>query len=107
MSRALAVFSLLVTFLPTAMPQTRTDLPVALRKALEAGPRLRYTGKRRVEFRRDGKTEAYTEIVTRDGNKMRIEFPAGSTYTGQVIVETKGVRKHFFPDKNEIHVSPA
>lgn len=106
MSRALAVLCLLATTVPFAVSQTRTDLPVALRKALEAGPRLRYTGKRHVEFRREGKAESYTEFVTRDGNKMRIDFPAGSTYTGQVIVETKGERRHFFPDKNEIQISP-
>jgi outer membrane lipoprotein-sorting protein len=110
MIKAVAVLALLVCALPGALAQhspTRSDLPVALRKAIEVGNRLTYVGKRRVEFRKEGKLEAFTELVTRDGNRMRIEFPAGSSYSGQVIVETKGERRHYFPDRNEIQVSPA
>ena len=80
--------------------------PWILRKAIEVAPKLTYVGSRTVEFRREGKTERYTEIVTKDGDNLRIEFPSGSKYVGQIIVEGKDERRHFFPDKNEIQILP-
>jgi negative regulator of sigma E activity len=59
-----------------------------------------------IEFRRQGQPVRYSEIVTRDGPNTRIEFPDGSLYEGQIIVETAKERRHYFPDKNEIRVLP-
>jgi negative regulator of sigma E activity len=91
---------------PAKLVKKQAELPAALRKALEAGPKLRYVGTRVIEFRRQGQTERYTEIVTRDGGFTRIEFPEDSKYHGQIIVETPKERRHFFPDKNEIRILP-
>ncbi|CAN5415228.1 hypothetical protein BH11ARM1_BH11ARM1_04470 [soil metagenome] len=82
------------------------NTPWVLRKAIDVASKLRYVGSRTVEFRKDGKTERYTELVTKDGDNLRIEFPSGSKYAGQIIVEGKDERRHFFPDKNEIHILP-
>jgi hypothetical protein len=49
----------------------------------------------------------HTEYITRDGWKLRIEFPGESKYSGQVIVETPTERRHFNAKKNEIHITPA
>ncbi|HSI73131.1 MAG TPA: sigma-E factor regulatory protein RseB domain-containing protein [Fimbriimonas sp.] len=84
----------------------QAQVPPVLKRALEAGPKLRYIGTRVIEFRKQGQTERYSEIVTREGGFTRIEFPEGSKYQGQIIVETPRERRHFFPDKNEIRILP-
>jgi len=43
----------------------------------------------------------------RDGERTRIEFPSGSAYDGQVIVEDAAERRHYLPDQNTIRVLPA
>ncbi|AIE86954.1 LolA family protein [Fimbriimonas ginsengisoli] len=80
--------------------------PPILRKAISASENLRYIGTRTVEFRRNGDTKQHTETITREGRRLRIDFPEGSPLAGQVIVENGFERRHYFPEKNEIHVSP-
>lgn len=82
------------------------NLPPILLKAMAASGKLRYTGTRVVEFRKGPDTVRHEEYLIRDGAKLRIEFPDTSPFAGQVIVEDGVVRRHFFPDKNEIHVLP-
>lgn len=85
----------------------RTDLPPIMRRAIEAFPKLRYTGTRILEFRQGPDRVRHTEQVIRDGERSRVEFPPGSPFTGQIIVEVRGKRMHFFPDRKEIQVMPA
>lgn len=82
------------------------EVPDLLRKALESSPRHRYSGTRVVEFRRGSDITRHEEVVFRRGPMLRIEFPSGSRLSGQVIVENPRERRHYFPDKNEIHVLP-
>lgn len=77
-----------------------------LKKMMQASGRLRYSGVRVVEFRADGERLRNVEIVTVDGPRSRTEFGPGSTWIGQIIVENANQRKHFFPDRNEIHLLP-
>ncbi|RYG48651.1 hypothetical protein EON79_03855 [bacterium] len=83
------------------------DLPTLLQKALNRAPTLRYSGERTISFRRDGKPFDTREIVYRDGNRVRIEYPEGSKQAGQIIVEVGDRRRHFTPGKNEIRLLPA
>jgi outer membrane lipoprotein-sorting protein len=76
------------------------------RKLLERAQDIRFSGTRLVTVVRAGKPESHTEYVTRDKGNLRIEFAKDSKYTGQIIIETSGFRKHFFPDRNEIKESP-
>lgn len=82
------------------------DGPPILRKAFQNAQKLRYAGTRTVEFRRGGSDDRHDEVITRDGSNIRIEFPEGSKFAGQIIVENSRERKHFFPDRNEIHILP-
>lgn len=82
------------------------QVPYALKKAIQQAPKLRYSGRRKVQYLRNGETDSYVELVSRDGDQLRIEFPSGSTYSGQIIVETGNERRHFFPDRNEIQILP-
>jgi hypothetical protein len=110
MKRALLLLPLLaVGSLPAfAAPrqEDRADVPAVLRRAFASGKRARYIGVRVVRFRRGPETTQHTEYVTRDGTNLRIEFPRESPLAGQVIVETKRERRHYFPDRNEIQVLP-
>lgn len=89
---------------PTASAQ---ELPQLLQRALKRAETLRYTGERTLSFRRDGQPITAREIVSRDGNRVRIEYPEGSSQAGQIVVEVGGKRRHFIPGKNEIRVLPA
>lgn len=106
MSRFLVVLGLMAASVVGVAQSSQTELPWLLRKAIKEGPGLKYTGTRTIEFRRDGQTQRHTEMLTRDGSRLRVEFPPGSKYAGQIIVETNKERRHFFPDKNEIRVMP-
>ncbi len=105
MTRGLALFAGLAAVCGLAAAEFQ-DVPAALAKAVHAGPHLCYVGKRIVEFQHNGKADRHTEIVYRSGKWTRIEFPAGSRFAGQIIVEGPSWRKHFFPDRNTIEVSP-
>ncbi len=82
------------------------QVPEVLRTAITAGARARYTGRRTVQFWRDMKNPRHDEIVIRDGQKTRIEFPEGSKFQGQIIVEDAVERRHYFPERNEVMISP-
>jgi negative regulator of sigma E activity len=77
-----------------------------LAKAIDSAAKLRFIGTRTIEFRQQGKPVKYSEIVTRDGGYSRVDFPKGSPFEGQIIVETPRERRHYFPDKNEIRILP-
>lgn len=85
----------------------REELPQLLKDAQEKSKKLRFSGTRVVTFYRAGKAESHEEYLTKDGARMRIEFSKSSPFAGQVIVETPEVRRHFFPDRNELRESPA
>ncbi len=81
--------------------------PALLVSTIENSNRHRYSGVRVVEFRQNGTMARHEEWVSRSGRKSRVEFPPSSAFAGQIIVEDKGERRHFFPDKNEVRISGA
>ncbi len=82
-------------------------VPPALRLAIRKLPQLRFSGTRVVEQMNGAERLRHVEYVLRNGGKTRVWFPTESPYTGQVIVEDLGHRRHYYPGKNEIHVGPA
>lgn len=82
------------------------NFPPIFAKAMRAARNLRYIGTRVVQFHNDGKTQQHRETITRDHERVRIEFPDDGPFAGQVIVENAQERRHFFPDKNEIQILP-
>jgi hypothetical protein len=82
------------------------NMPPLLLKALASAPKQRFTGTRVVEYRRGPDTVRYEEQIIRDGSRLRIEFPSDSPYAGQIVVEDGRVRRHFYPDRNEIRILP-
>jgi len=84
--------------------QVDADVPAILARAIEESPKLTYSGERTVQYRRGGELVRLREIVLRNGDRLRIEFPGNSEFRGQIIVETPSERRHYLPDKNEIRV---
>ncbi len=82
------------------------DLPPALRSALLSLGRTRYSGTRVVTQKQGPNRESHTEFVITDGIRSRVEFPNTSALRGQVIVEDNEHRRHYMPDKNELHILP-
>ncbi len=78
-----------------------------MRKMFEAAGTATYSGRRVIEFKRGVERMRHEELVLKSGPRMRIEFPRGSAFEGQVIVETGAERRHYYPGRNEIHVLPA
>lgn len=81
-----------------------SGLPPALRRAIEAAPKLRYSGERTIEFRRGAERKSHKEYVWKNGSRLKIWFPADSDFAGQVIVEDDNSREHYYPGRNEIEV---
>ena len=81
-------------------------LPPVLRRAILVQESIRFTGRRTVTVLKDGLPNRHEEIVMRDGPQIHIEFPEGSPYSGQVIVENLTERRHFLPASNEVRVLP-
>lgn len=106
MRRAFLLLPILAFGTIASAQEIRSDVPAVLRKAFFKGRDVRYSGTRVVVFRRGSETSQHTEYVTRDGPRLRIEFPRESDFGGQIIVENKNERRHYYPDKNEIHVLP-
>lgn len=106
MRRAILLLPLLALGAISSAQEMRSDVPAVLRKAFLRGRSVRYTGTRVVMFRRGPETIQHSEYVIRDGPRLRIEFPRESEFGGQIIVETKNERRHYFPDRNEIQVLP-
>lgn len=82
------------------------DTPPIVQRMFRAQESLRFSGVRIVEFKRDGKRIKTEEIVSKDGPRYRIEYPRGSVFAGQIIVENEKERLHFYPDTNEIKSLP-
>lgn len=82
-------------------------VPPVLKNAIRRGGHARYVGRRTVEFWRSPKDLKHEEIVTRDGNRSRVEFPDGSRFAGRIYVENGHERREYHPETNEIWVLPA
>jgi hypothetical protein len=82
------------------------SVPPILDKAIQAAKRARYVGRREVQFWRQDQARKHEEIVTHDGQFTRVEFPDGSRNAGQIIVENRDERRHYFPNRNELLVQP-
>jgi outer membrane lipoprotein-sorting protein len=86
--------------------QTSKDVPVILVKAIQEQKQGRYIGRLVRQFERGPLHLKHEEIVYRDGPRTRVEFPAGSNYVGQVIVETANDWRYYQPKTNTIFVRP-
>ncbi len=106
---AAAPTAALLALIPTlAAPQDRPDLDHPLFRQIEAkSPSLSFAGVRKVTFRGRGDHETtFTERVLRKGDLLRIEYPAGTPYEGQIIVENSGGRYHYLPAEKIIRKTP-
>lgn len=83
----------------------KADLPPIITKALGSS-RLRFSGERTLQFAARALRRSHTEIVIHDGDRTRVEFPAGSPLAGQVIVEDGNQRQQYLPRGNEIEILP-
>lgn len=83
------------------------NAPKVLRRVIERSEKQKYSGTRLISYRRGPKWAEHTEIVFRDGLKSRVEFPDGSVFAGQIIIESGGDRRQYFPTENKIRVVPA
>lgn len=102
---ALGALSIVATAF--AQKPTEAQLPPILQKAISAAGSIRYSGERVVEFREGPDRVLNREFVWKDGENLRIEYPTGSRSAGQIIVERGRKRWHYYPDKNEVHLSPS
>lgn len=84
-----------------------SDLPPIVQKAVRAALASRYSGERVIELREGPERFRNREIILKDGLKLRVEYGEGSRSFGQVVVERDRKRYHYFPDKNEIYVTPS
>lgn len=82
------------------------EIPEIIRKVINASQKLRYSGKRNVEFQKGPDWDRHLEYVQKDGPKTRIEYPENGVFRGLVIVETERERRHYYPDLNQIEVLP-
>lgn len=86
--------------------KNRDRVFLEFKRILDRAKGIRFSGTRIVTVVRAGKSDAHTEYVTREGENLRVEFSKDSKYTGQIIIESGGFRRHFFPDRNEVKESP-
>lgn len=77
-----------------------------LKRVVDGSNQVDYSGKRVIEFKVGPDMKAHTELVLRSQGRTRIDFPQGSSLSGQVIVEVPDRREHYFPDSNEIRILP-
>lgn len=84
-----------------------SPVPPVFVKAVNAMDHLRYGGERIVEGRQGALRKTHNEYVLQDGVNSRVWYPAGSQFSGQVIVETATERLHYYPGRNQIEVLPA
>lgn len=82
------------------------QVPPALRRALAAFGKIKYSGTRLVETRNEANRVRHTEFVITDGRRSRISFPDDSELKGQIIVETPKERRHYLPGRNELQIMP-
>lgn len=80
------------------------DLPPVVKRALSVQDKLKFSGKRLVLVRSDGETRTYEDLIVSDGRRYRVEYPQGSPRHGEVVIEQKGERYHYFPNENEVEV---
>jgi len=103
------VLSMLTTAFAVAQPiesLPTEGLPEILRLAVSKSNSLRYNGTRIVQIKSGGKPQTITEYITRDGERLRIDFPKDSAFAGQIIIEDARLRRHFFPEQNELLTLP-
>lgn len=94
----------LTVFAAFAFGQDR--VAALIKRVIEEGETVNYAGQRLVEFKMGPELRRHTEQILRVGDRSRIDFPEGSPLSGQIIVERKDKREHYFPDKNEILSMP-
>lgn len=77
-----------------------------LQRFEQARTRTSFAGLRRVEMRGPGGPAKFKERVLRQGMNTRIEYPDGSPFAGQVVIETATQRFQAVPRLGEIRMLP-
>jgi hypothetical protein len=77
-----------------------------LELAIQRAGTLRYVGKRTVMLVEAGDSAPTLEYVTRDGLRLRIDYPVDSPFAGHVILETLKERRHYIPTENIVRQLP-
>jgi hypothetical protein len=80
-------------------------LPELLEAVLRGNKTLDVTGFRRVYGGGPGRGFEIEEQYSQRGSWIRIDYPAGSPYAGQVIIDSPKERRHFMPSRGEIWTS--
>lgn len=107
MSRTLASLTVVLGLGALAFAQdASTQAFDLLKRVVDGSSQVDYSGKRVIEFKVGPDMKAHTELVLRSAGRTRIDFPQGSSLSGQVIVEVPDRREHYFPDTNEIRILP-
>lgn len=88
-------------------PPSRPQMPEILRRVVAAAASLRIMGQRVVDQRVQGQLVRHEENVLRVGNRTRIWFPAGSRFSGQIIVDNGNSRWRYNPRNQELHQEPS
>lgn len=96
----------LATFPLAPVAHAQDDVPAIMKQAFGAAKKLRYSGTRRIQMQFGPDLVQHTENVMKDGMRTRISFPDEGSFRGQIIVENERVRRHFFPDRNQIEEMP-
>jgi hypothetical protein len=68
--------------------------------------KTRFHGEREVTFSGPKGSQSHVEVIRKDGVRVRVDFPAGSPFEGQIIVENGKERRHYLPARNEIRIQP-
>ncbi len=79
------------------------DVPPIIRSFAQFMRAGRVAGTRRIEIGQGAKP--ITEFIVKNGEHMRTTYPQNSPMFGQVIVESRNIRKHYDPVRNEVVVT--
>lgn len=82
------------------------NLPPVLQRLISQDSKISYEGVRTMYLRHGQQLVPHVEEVLRKGDKVRIEFPEGSPYFGQILVDVGSERRHYFPKQKIIRLEP-
>lgn len=91
----------------TARKAFQRPVPQIIRTAILAAPRLRMSGERVVGQLVKGEMVSHTEYILRDGRRVRVTFPTGSRFAGQIIVDDGVARRHYNPKNKQVNEQPS
>lgn len=81
--------------------------PSFIQFAINQQSKLVYRGTRTVQLHTRNGFVSRVELVIRSGAKERIEYPSGSPYSGQIIVNDGSLTRHYNPRRMTIDQKPS